>query len=82
MIFSSNFDEQEYFDPINSDKIDIKRLERYTSWNREDGPTLDFVSTDNSPHQEAKEDRIDLLFSAVLWQYREPEVHIGIYLSN
>ena len=59
--------------------IDSSLVAKYTTWNPEKGPQLDFLT----PYTETlNEDRIDFLFTASMFRFGDPEVHIGIYNTH
>lgn len=69
------------FNPDHKEMLDSTRVAKYTTWNPETGPDLSFVT----PYKHASsplEDRVDLVFTAAMWQYRKPEVHIGVFNSH
>ena len=73
------------FNPINKDKLDSARIVKYTTWNPQTGPVLSLATpftAEQMADNAEEEDRIDLVFTAAMWQYRKPEVHIGIYNSH
>ena len=71
------------FKPEHRELLDAERVAQHTTWTRDGGPELNFVTP---PEEESKEkvvdDRIDLVFTAAMWQYRQPNVHIGVYNSH
>lgn len=63
--------------------LDADRVARHTTWTRENGPELSFVTPlEEDSKSNLIEDRIDLVFTAAMWQYRPPNVHIGVYNSH
>ena len=60
--------------------LDSARVAQFTTWTPENGPDLPFVTPYNLT--EPPEDRIDLVFTAAMWQYRKPEVNIGVFNSR
>ena len=72
---------QELFKPENRELLDSARVAKYSTWTPEKGPNLSFVTPYVEP-DEPIEDKIDLVFTAAMWQYRKPEVHIGIFNSH
>ena len=68
------------FEPAHREMLDSVRVARFTTWTPEKGPDLAFVT----PYNLIKpwDDRIDLCFSAAMWQHRKPEVHIGVFNSH
>ena len=73
---------QALFNPENREKLDFHRLAKYTTWSYETGPDLEFVTPMNASDAASIDDRIDLIFTAAMWQFRKPHVHIGIYNTH
>ena len=62
--------------------LDSHRVARHTTWTKEKGPDLGFVTPNLDTNALESENSIDLIFTAAMWQYRPPHVHIGIYNSH
>ena len=75
-----NHTNQDLFNPDNRQMLDSARVAQFTTWSPENGPDLPFVTAYNLT--EPPEDRIDLVFTAAMWQYRKPEVNIGVFNSR
>lgn len=75
-----NHTNQDLFNPEHREMLDSARVAKYTTWSPQTGPDLSFVTPYNLA--EEPEDRIDLVFTAAMWQYRKPEVHIGVFNSR
>mmetsp|Transcript_36906 Transcript_36906/g.48500 ORF Transcript_36906/g.48500 Transcript_36906/m.48500 type:complete len:224 (+) Transcript_36906:560-1231(+) len=65
------------FVPENREKLDSHRMAKFTTWSPERGPDLAFVTPYNLAGE--PEDRMDLCINAAMWQFRKPEVYIGVY---
>ena len=70
------------FNPDNRELLDSTRVAKYTTWNSETGPNLNFLTPHQAQNAEAIEDRIDLVFTAAMWQFTKGDVHIGVYNSH
>jgi len=73
---------QDLFVPALREMLDSHRVARHTTWTKEEGPDLGFVTPNLDTNALESENRIDLVFTAAMWQYRPPDVHIGVYNSH
>ena len=84
ILYHPNFNKTnpDLFDPNYAERLDSSRVVKYTTLVPEaSGPDLSFL-TPYDQTTDPLEDRIDFVFPAAQWQYRKPEVHIGVYNSR